>query len=141
MLRTPAAIAALASMPARICRLAQFQPVNPRCRCTAAQQQPSWRFNCCCSRCRQSHKAAALDRRDLQAASPHSTMRGQKPAGDNAMILYLVSKGANPDAISKAGVTVADMANGPRQRIQPYPETVALLEMLGSKNSHKCVSC
>ena len=43
--------------------------------------------------------------------------------------------------VSKSGVTVADMANGPRQRIQPYPETVALLEMLGSRNSHKCVSC
>jgi ankyrin repeat protein len=61
--------------------------------------------------------------------------------GDNAMILYLVSKGARVDAVSKGGVTVADMANGPRQRIQPYPETVALLEQLGSKNSHKCVSC
>ncbi len=61
--------------------------------------------------------------------------------GDNAMILYLVSKGARIDAVSKNGVTVADMANGPRQRIQPYAETVALLEMLGSKNNHKCVSC
>ncbi len=61
--------------------------------------------------------------------------------GDNEMILYLISKGAKVDAVSKAGVTVADMANGPRQRVQPYPETVALLEMLGSRNSHKCVSC
>jgi ankyrin repeat protein len=61
--------------------------------------------------------------------------------GDNAMILYLVSKGARVDAVTKNGVTVADMANGPRQRIQPYAETLALLEMLGSKNSHKCVSC
>jgi ankyrin repeat protein len=61
--------------------------------------------------------------------------------GDNEMILYLVSKGAKVDAVSKGGTTVVDMANGPRQRIQPYPETVALLEMLGSLNSHKCVSC
>jgi uncharacterized protein len=61
--------------------------------------------------------------------------------GDNEMILYLVSKGARPDAVANNGSTVADMANGPRQRIQPYPETVALLEMLGSHNSHKCVSC
>jgi uncharacterized protein len=61
--------------------------------------------------------------------------------GDNALILYLVSKGARVDAVTKNGVTVADMANGPRQRIQPYAETLALLEMLGSKNSHKCVSC
>src|SRR5262249_54537425 len=61
--------------------------------------------------------------------------------GDNEMILYLVSKGARVGAVSKQGQTVADMANGPRQRIQPYPETVALLVMLGSKNSNKCVSC
>jgi ankyrin repeat protein len=61
--------------------------------------------------------------------------------GDNEMILYLVSKGAKVDAVSKGGTTVVDMANGPRQRIQPYPETVALLEMLGAANSHKCVSC
>jgi ankyrin repeat protein len=61
--------------------------------------------------------------------------------GDNEMIIYLVSKGAKVDAVSKNGVSVVDMANGPRQRIQPYPETVALLQMLGAKNSHKCVSC
>ena len=61
--------------------------------------------------------------------------------GDNEMIIYLVSKGGKIDAVSKNGVSVVDMANGPRQRIQPYPETVALLQMLGAKNSHKCVSC
>jgi len=61
--------------------------------------------------------------------------------GDNEMILYLVSKGAKVDAVTKGGATVVDMANGPRQRLQPYPETVALLEMLGAANSHKCVSC
>jgi ankyrin repeat protein len=61
--------------------------------------------------------------------------------GDNEMILYLVSRGAKVDAVARNGTTIADMANGPRQRIQPYPETVALLEMLGSKNNHKCVSC
>jgi hypothetical protein len=33
------------------------------------------------------------------------------------------------------------MANGPVQRVQPFPETLALLEKLGSKNNHKCVSC
>jgi uncharacterized protein len=61
--------------------------------------------------------------------------------GDNAMILYLVSRGANPAAVTAAGITVADMANGPRERIQPYPETVALLQMLGSRSNHRCVSC
>jgi ankyrin repeat protein len=61
--------------------------------------------------------------------------------GDNDMILYLVSKGADVTAVGKNGETVVDLANGPRQRIQPFAETIALLEMLGARNSHKCVSC
>jgi ankyrin repeat protein len=61
--------------------------------------------------------------------------------GDNEMILYLVSKGANVKAVDREGRTTADMANGAVQRVQPFPETIALLEKLGSKNNHKCVSC
>jgi uncharacterized protein len=61
--------------------------------------------------------------------------------GDNELILYLVSKGADVKAVARSGQTTADMANGPVQRVSPFPETVALLEKLGSKNSHKCVSC
>jgi hypothetical protein len=34
-----------------------------------------------------------------------------------------------------------DMANGPRQRVQPFPETIALLEGLGAINNHNCQSC
>jgi ankyrin repeat protein len=61
--------------------------------------------------------------------------------GDNEMVLYLVSKGATVDVISRNEMTVADMANGPRQRIQPFLETVPLLEILGSRNNHQCASC
>jgi ankyrin repeat protein len=61
--------------------------------------------------------------------------------GDNEMILYLVSKGADVTVVNREGKTVADMANGPVQRIQPFPDTLALLMKLGSKNSNKCVSC
>lgn len=61
--------------------------------------------------------------------------------GDNEMIFYLVSEGADVTVVSRRGQTTADMANGPAQRIQPFPETVALLMKLGSKNSNKCVSC
>jgi uncharacterized protein len=61
--------------------------------------------------------------------------------GDVEMIQYLVSKGADVKAVTREGRTTADMANGPVQRIQPYPDAVALLEKLGSKNNHKCVSC
>ncbi len=61
--------------------------------------------------------------------------------GDVEMIQYLVSKGADVKAVTREGKTTADMANGPVQRIQPYPEAVALLEKLGAKNNHRCVSC
>jgi len=61
--------------------------------------------------------------------------------GDNEMIQYLVSKGADVMAVNRAGQTTVDMANGPVQRTQPYPETIKLLESLGAKNNHKCVSC
>jgi uncharacterized protein len=61
--------------------------------------------------------------------------------GDVEMIQYLVAKGADVKAVTREGRTTADMANGPVQRIQPFPDAVALLEKLGSKNNHKCVSC
>lgn len=61
--------------------------------------------------------------------------------GDNEMIEYLVSKGADVKAVNREGNTTADMANGPVQRIQPFPETITLLEKLGAKNNNKCVSC
>lgn len=61
--------------------------------------------------------------------------------GDNEMIRYLVEKGADATVVSRRGNTTADMANGPVQRISPFPETIALLESLGSKNNNNCVSC
>jgi uncharacterized protein len=61
--------------------------------------------------------------------------------GDVAMIEYLVSKGADVKAVNRQGQTTADMANGPVQRVQPWPEALALLEKLGARNNHKCVSC
>ena len=61
--------------------------------------------------------------------------------GDNEMIKYLVSKGADPKVVAKDGMTTADYANGPVQRLQPFPETIKLLESLGAVNNHKCKSC
>jgi len=61
--------------------------------------------------------------------------------GDVEMIKYLVSKGADVKVTNRFGQSTADMANGPVQRIQPFPEALALLEGLGAKNNHKCVSC
>ena len=61
--------------------------------------------------------------------------------GDTEGVLYLVSKGADVTRVNREGKTVADMANGPVQRVQPFPETLAVLEKLGAKNSHKCITC
>ncbi len=61
--------------------------------------------------------------------------------GDNEMIKYLVSKGADVMAVSREGRTTVDMANAPVQRVEPFPATIALLESMGAKNNHKCVSC
>ena len=81
---------------------------------------------------------ADVNARDNDGYTPlhHAAARG-----DNEMIEYLVAHGADPTAVARSGQTTADMANGPVQRISPIPATVALLEKLGSKNSHKCVSC
>ena len=79
-----------------------------------------------------------VNQRDHNGFTPlhHAAARG-----DNDLIMYLMSKGADISAVSRRGQTVADMANGPVQRIPPFVETVALLEKLGSKNSNKCRSC
>jgi uncharacterized protein len=61
--------------------------------------------------------------------------------GDNEMILYLVSKGVDPKVVASNGRTTVDMANGPGQRISPFPATIALLESMGAINNHRCVSC
>ena len=81
---------------------------------------------------------ADVNARDHNGYTPlhHAAARG-----DNELIRYLVSKAADATAVARSGQTTADMANGPVQRIQPFPETVALLESLGSKNNHRCMSC
>lgn len=71
----------------------------------------------------------------------YSAMHNAAARGDNEMIRYLAAHGADATLVSRRGQTTADMANGPQQRVQPFPETIALLESLGSKNSHKCMSC
>jgi ankyrin repeat protein len=81
---------------------------------------------------------ADVNARDAQGMTPlhHAAARG-----DNDMINYLVSKGADPKVVSRTGRTTVDMANGPVQRLRPFPETIALLEKLGAKNTHRCISC
>jgi ankyrin repeat protein len=74
-------------------------------------------------------------------ADGNTALHNAAARGDNAMILYLVSRGADVRAINRKGQSVADMANGPYQRTQPFPETIALLQKMGAKILNKCVSC
>ncbi len=81
---------------------------------------------------------ADVNMRDHKGYTPvhHAASRG-----DNALIEYLVSMGADVTGVSRRGHTTADLANGPVQRTQPFPETIELLVRLGAKNNHRCVSC
>jgi len=81
---------------------------------------------------------ADVNARDHNADTP---MHNVAFRGDNEMILYLLSKGADPMAVNRDGLTTVDKANGPVQRIEPWPETIRLLEGLGVKNHHICYSC
>lgn len=81
---------------------------------------------------------ADVNQRDNDGYTP---MHHAAARGDNEMILYFVSKGADPKAVSRRGQTTVDMANGPVSRISPFPETIKLLEGLGAKNNHRCQSC
>lgn len=86
----------------------------------------------------------------------YTALHGAAYAGANDIVKYLVSKGADVHAKSHGiiqqegqtvfqappgqGDTVADMANGPRTHGIQHPDTVTLLESLGSENSHNCRS-
>lgn len=74
-------------------------------------------------------------------ADGNSVVHNAAARGDTEMLRYLVSKGADVKKFNRAGQTTIDVANGPVQRTQPYPETIAYLASLGAINNHKCVSC
>ena len=84
-----------------------------------------------------------------------TALHGAAYVGDNEVIRYLAAKGADVKARAKMrlsgtqggedveagmGETVADMANGPREKSLLHPETVKLLMSLGSANSDDCRS-
>ena len=73
-------------------------------------------------------------------ARGYTALHGVAFRGDNDLIRFLVAKGAKTDVKTKTGDTIADMANGPIPHSIPHADTVALLEGLGSANSHNCRS-
>jgi uncharacterized protein len=82
-------------------------------------------------------RGAPLDAKD---AKGYSALDGAAFRGDNEMVSYLVAKGADVHAKTKAGDTVADLANGLFEHAVVHPDTVSLLERMGSVNSHNCRS-
>lgn len=71
----------------------------------------------------------------------YSTIHHAASRGDTWLVQYLIDHGADPLAVARTGQTTIDLANGPVQRINPFPETIALLESYGAKNNHACVGC
>ncbi len=94
---------------------------------------------------------ADVNGKDLQ---DYTALHGAAYVGDDDAIMYLVARGADVGARASArlgsraptpvepgtGDTVADFANGPHEKSLLFPDTVRLLESLGSENSHDCRS-
>lgn len=78
---------------------------------------------------------------DVRDANAYTALHHAASRGDNDVVRYLVEQGADVTVVSRSGQTTADMANGPVQRVPPYPETIELLVGLGAVNNDKCVSC
>ena len=78
---------------------------------------------------------------NVRDANAYTALHHAASRGDDELVLFLVEHGADVTVLSRRGQTTADMANGPVQRVQPFPSTIALLERLGSKNNNNCVSC
>jgi ankyrin repeat protein len=71
----------------------------------------------------------------------YSTIHHAASRGDTEMVQYLIDHGADPLAVARTGQTTIDLANGPVQRINPFPETIALLAGYGAQNNNACVGC
>ena len=96
---------------------------------------------------------ADVNARDDKGYTP---LHGAAYVGNNDLVNYLVARGGNVKARASlvlgraqdtdtevsdgSGDSVVDMANGPREHGMLHPDTIALLEKMGSVNSHNCRS-
>lgn len=78
---------------------------------------------------------------NLRDANGYTALHHAASRGDNALVEYLVERGADVTVVSRKGQTTADMANGPIQRVMPFPDTIELLVRLGATNNNNCLSC
>ena len=78
---------------------------------------------------------------NIRDSNGYTPLHHASARGDDEMIEYLISKGGDVTVVSRKGQTTADMANGPAERISPFPGTIELLVSLGAKNNDNCVSC
>lgn len=78
---------------------------------------------------------------NLRDANGYSALHHAASRGDNELVQYLIDNGADVLVVSRKGETTVDMANGPIQRVSPFPDTIKLLQSYGAKNNHNCVSC
>ena len=70
----------------------------------------------------------------------YTALGGAAFVGDLDVIRYLVAQGADLKAKTKAGDTVADLANGLFEKSLPQPQAVALLMSMGVPEPHNCRS-
>ncbi len=71
----------------------------------------------------------------------YTTIHHAASRGHTEMVQYFIDHGADPLAVARTGQTTIDLANGPVQRINPFPETIALLASYGARNNNACVGC
>jgi len=75
---------------------------------------------------------------NAKANNGYTALHGTAFIGNDDLIRFMVSKGADVTVVAKDKNTVVDMANGPFPHSLLHPETIALLEGLGAKNSNNC---
>ena len=73
-----------------------------------------------------------------KSSKGYTALHGAAFLGNNELIEDLIAHGADVRAVANDKNTVADMANGPFAHSILHPDTVALVETLGSANSKTC---